>query len=506
MRGEMKSVWTSLPLKQKLGVFTVIIISVMALSVLFNFQLIKVISGGFGAILDDNSRCYDFQEAFKQEARAFEAYIRKRTEEDREAYELSCARTRECIQELPFDYERIGADRYARTWNVLNGYENYSLARDELIGRSEVNKDFVTRLYQIYDMQTYLESYASRLVQTTLKEENQSYQEKEVLLHSVPYVILLFSVAVVAIAAYLVRSIASTVINPLQKLVEGSRRIEKNDFSGEDLTVENKDEMGEMIQTFNRMKHATEGYINTLKKNNEMAELLHREALEKIEMEKRLDAARLELLKSQINPHFLFNTLNMIACMANLEDAGTTEKMITSMSNLFRYNLKTSEQVVPLAQELMVVNDYMYIQQMRFGNRIRFECQVKADAQMAQIPAFTLQPIVENAIIHGLSKKEQGGKILLKVWEKEGNVIVSVADTGLGMTKEQLKALETALGGKRTARVGIGLGNIYHRISSLYQGKGDFRIFSRAGAGTVIQMKIPQEGSEGPEMAEEKEI
>ena len=122
--------------------------------------------------------------------------------------------------------------------------------------------------------------------------------------------------------------------------------------------------------------------------------------MEKMELEKRLEAARMELLKSQINPHFLFNTLNIIACMARLEDASTTEKMITSMSNLFRYNLKTTEQIVPLEQELKVVKDYMYIQKMRFGNRIRYAYSIEVEEAVVRIPAFTLQPLVENAIVH----------------------------------------------------------------------------------------------------------
>ena len=159
------------------------------------------------------------------------------------------------------------------------------------------------------------------------------------------------------------------------------------------------------------MKHATEGYINTLKEKNEMAERLHKEEVERIEMEKRLDAARLELLKSQINPHFLFNTLNMISCMAKLEEAQTTERMISSLGNLFRYNLKTSEQIVPLERELKVVQDYMYIQQMRFGSRISHDLRVEVDGGETMIPAFTLQPLVENAIIHGIARKEEGGRI-----------------------------------------------------------------------------------------------
>ena len=151
------------------------------------------------------------------------------------------------------------------------------------------------------------------------------------------------------------------------------------DFTEEDVQIENQDEMGQLVRNFNRMKHAMEEHIHTLQEKNEMSTRLHREEVERMETEKRLEAARMELLKSQINPHFLFNTLSMIACTAQLEDAEITEKMITSMSSLFRYNLKTSEQIVALKQELDVVEHYIYIQKMRFGSRVSYRTIIQVD-------------------------------------------------------------------------------------------------------------------------------
>ena len=142
---------------------------------------------------------------------------------------------------------------------------------------------------------------------------------------------------------------------------------------------------------------------------------LFRQILSKQEIEAEKNRAELALYKAQINPHFLFNTLNMIACMAKLEDAATTERMIASMSNLFRYNLKTSEQIVPLERELKVVSDYMYLQQMRFGKRLRFTSDCPADTLDHLVPSFALQPLVENAIVHGISAQKEGGKIHRKM-------------------------------------------------------------------------------------------
>ena len=488
----IKNLWLTISLKKKLGTFSIIVILVMGLSIAFNILIMNFSLDSFNVILNDNSLCYDVQEALEQEASAFEEYIRDRSWERAKEYRLACFKTEESIKALPFQYTDINQERYARTWNIKNGYEGYRVFRDEVLHMNPEDRGFVDKLYKVYGMQGYLQTYARRLMQATLKEGKSSYQQKVPVLYYIPSMIMAYSIVMIITVICLTKLLSNTLINPMVRLAHCSRKIARNDFSGNDVTVENKDEMGELVQAFNKMKHATEGHINTLKEKNEIAERLHKEELGRIEMEKRLDAARLELLKSQINPHFLFNTLNMIACMAKLEEADTTERMISSMSSLFRYNLKTSEQIVPLAQELKVVEDYMYIQQMRFGSRIAYDCRLEVDEEETIIPAFTLQPIVENAIIHGLSKKEQGGKILLKIWKEGNKVIISVADTGVGMTQESLLKRRGALKAGGTARVGIGLGNICRRIHAMYK-NGDFRIYSSQGNGTVVQVTVPQD-------------
>ena len=488
----LRNIWLTISIKKKIGIFAAMVILIMALSATFSICIMNFSLGGFNTILNDNSRCHDFQEALDLEIESFADYIRDATPDTRDQYVLSCVRTERCLRSLPFDYARIGTERYARTWSILNGYETYQAYRDELAETQVRESDFVERLYRVYKMQEYLQTYARRLVQVTLKEENDSYQEKVPVFYNMPYLILAISAVFMGFVMFLTKILSNALVSPAVLLAQCARKIAKNDFTGEDPSVENRDEMGELVQAFNKMKRSTKGYIDTLKENHRMSELLHREEIERVEMEKQLSGARLELLKSQINPHFLFNTLNMIACMAKLEEAVTTERMISSMSSLFRYNLKTSEQIVTLARELKVVQDYMYIQQMRFGSRILYSCDLKVDAEQAMIPAFTLQPVVENAMVHGLSKKEQGGRVHVRIWEQGNRLVISVADTGLGMSEERLAEVTEAMKERRTSRIGIGLGNIYKRIHMMYK-QGEFRIASIEGRGTVIQMFIPQE-------------
>jgi len=178
----------------------------------------------------------------------------------------------------------------------------------------------------------------------------------------------------------------------------------------------------------------------------------------------------------------------MITRMAQVEEAPVTEEMLVAMSNLLRYSIRTSNAFTPLGQELKVVEDYMYIQQMRFGGRIRWHIDCDPLLDQEEVPVFILQPLVENAVIHGISEKEAGGVIYIRIRKRNGNMLISVADTGQGMSPEHLKEIQEAL----TARgkgLGIGLGNIYRRITAYYE-NGKVLLKSRKGRGTVVQMEF----------------
>ncbi|MDR1559047.1 MAG: histidine kinase [Clostridiales bacterium] len=488
-----RDLWLNISLKKKLTSFTLMMIIIMALSLAFNIQILNFSLNSFYGILDDNARCNDLQKALENETAAFGRYIKERSAENKSEYEYAREAAVLSVMSLPFDYRRIGSGRYAMTWNVRNGYEGYALFRDNIAVMDPEAQGYIKSLYKVYAMQEYLLTYARRLSQTSMSDGNALYQEKTPALRNIPLLILTLTILMVAATMALLRLLSATLISPVVKLAKSSRNIANNNFTDADLAIDNKDEMGELVSAFNKMKHATAGYIRSLEENNIMTVRLHKEELTKLEMERRLDAINMELLRSQIHPHFLFNTLGMIAGTAKLEEAGDTERMIVAMSNLFRYNLKTTEQTVSLERELTVIKDYIYLQRMRFGSRISFSVQVEESCMDAYVPVFILQPLVENAVIHGLSKEERGGRVLLRIWRKAPGIIISVADTGAGMDAEKLSGLTEGLTQEQSSQVGIGLGNIFHRIHALYP-NGDMRIYSRLGRGTAVQLIIPQGG------------
>ena len=442
----------------------------------------------FDTLLEDNAACYAVQDAIKEETRAFEHYVREPSQESSQTFADACAAAEESLAALPFDYAKIGEDRYARTWSLRQGYAGYQKARDAFLQLAPSAEDYVERMYAVMDQQDYLAEYALRLTQATLEQENTTCSSQATRLQRLPWLYFGLLAAAVALMLLLIRVLNRAVVQPLLRLAQASRSIAGGDYTGADLPVHSGDEVGQLTGTFNRMKHAMAEHLSTLN-------ALHREEVRNLALEKDLEHTRLEVLKSQVNPHFLFNTLNMISCMARLEDASTTDQMIVHLGSLFRHNLRTKQQEVTLEEELDGLEDYIYLQQMRFDGRITVEKKIEADPAAVRLPSFTLQPIVENAFSHGLKSCEEGGRILLRGWMQGRTLILTVADNGRGMTPAELDALQEKIAqSERTGR-SIGLGNISRRITMLYP-EGRMQVFSREGHGTVIRFEIPQEDRE----------
>ena len=439
----------------------------------------------FDTLMEDNAACYAAQDAIKAETRAFERYVREPSQETEQAYTAACTGTEQSLAALPFAYEKIGEDRYARTWNLRQGYAGYREKRDAFLQLSPADDTYIEQMYAVMNLQDHLAEYALRLTQATLEQENTRYSRQAAGIRHLPWLYLTLFLMAVALVALLIRVLTRAVVLPLLQLAQASRSIAGGDYTGADLPVASEDEVGRLVGTFNQMKHAMAEHLSTLN-------ALHREEVRNLALEKDLEHTRLEVLKSQVNPHFLFNTLNMISCMARLEEASATDQMIVHLGSLFRHNLRTKQQEVTLEEELEGLDDYIYLQQMRFDGRITVEKKIEADPAAVRLPSFTLQPIVENAFSHGLKSCEEGGRILLRVWMQGTRLILTVADNGKGMTQEELDALQEKIAQSEQTGRSIGLGNISRRIAMLYP-DGAMKIYSRPGHGTVIRFEIPQQ-------------
>ena len=499
---KFRNYWLGLPIGSKMKAFIVLLLLVVLIAAGFNIYTIQFSVGDVNRILEEISQCESAQDAMTNEEAAFQVFVRDPSIENLSALNRASVHTLSSISLLPYDYEEIGAERFARTWRVKNAYQNYSSQRDLICASfsdpsvPDSEQEWVDRLYQVYDMQSYLSSYLQSLSQLTVDYASDVYDLKYPMIQSIPYFQAIFYLLLILVSLSFVGYLTRTILTPIEKLASASRSISQGQLEETDIQVSNRDELGELVDSFNRMKHATKKNIQALEENQRLAEQLHKEEMDRAEMEKRLETTRMDLLQSQIKPHFLFNTLNTISGMAELEDAEKTDSMIRSLSRLFRYNLHTTDQFVSFSQELEVARDYLYLQRMRFGDRVQYELPDPTAPESAvfgstMVPVFLLQPLVENAVIHGIAKKEQGGKITISTEQTDDAFHIQVSDTGVGMDPDTLQGLMSALRGEPSdVRVGIGIGNLYKRLETLY-GPGSMQISSTAGEGTQVNITIP---------------
>lgn len=193
--------------------------------------------------------------------------------------------------------------------------------------------------------------------------------------------------------------------------------------------------------------------------------------------------ARLTALTNQINPHFLFNTLNSIGALVRV-NPDQARGVIYKLSNILRRLLRKVEALVPLRDELSFIDDYLSIEMVRFGEKLRFEKDIDPATLDRLVPSMMLQPIVENSIRHGLANKVDGGLIVIRSRLSAGHLRITVEDNGVGIPEERLN---------RLFDLGIGVSNVNERLKVLYQDHYRIVVESRVGEGTRMEMEIPDQ-------------
>ncbi len=488
---KINELWQRLTIKNKTAVLACVVLLIVLTLVAFDLWVVKFLTVDLSQIMEENARGGEMTEKLSAEKDKFALYVHERTEENKKALETQINATRASIRGISPEDPKLGEERLAQLQALRSSYDIYCTRRDQFLAEGNpAGGEYVDQLYEIYEMQDYLLTYAKRFSTTTVAEGNLRYRSYLPFFYLAPALAIIICLLLLVTAAWSTRALNRGIISPIMHLTKAARRIAANDFYIADVETDRKDELGELVSVFNKMKYATGEYISALEEKREVLEKLHLQEIETLEVEKQLEIMNLELLRNQINPHFLFNTLNVIEGMANLEEAQTTEKMIEALSSIFRYNLKNQTTEVLLARELKVAEDYMYLQKMRFGDRVEYEVRCNVKAQEVLIPTFTLQPLLENAVVHGLSPKIEGGVVRTQFDEVDGRLCITIQDTGIGMSEEELNQLREHLKNRNYDQVGIGIGNIHRRIATMYD-HAELTIQSREGEGTTLQLFVP---------------
>lgn len=291
-------------------------------------------------------------------------------------------------------------------------------------------------------------------------------------------VYVLTAIILVIVALLFSRFMARSITLPIQKLRDSMKKVQEGDFSVSDVVVDSKNEIGSLTKSFDVMTHR-------------IHELMEQNVHEQEEKRK----SELKALQSQINPHFLYNTLDSIIWMAEGKKNEEVVLMTASLARLLRQSISNEDEVVPIANEVEYARGYLTIQKMRYKDKLEF--QIEVDSSILYIPLIklVLQPIIENAIYHGLKHKESKGLLIVKGFMKDGNAVLQVIDDGVGMDEETLAHIYDKHKVNYHSN-GVGVYNVQKRLKLYYGEDYGITYTSELGKGTTATITIPgrQEG------------
>ena len=367
-------------------------------------------------------------------------------------------------------------------------------------GRSDYYADFA----RADKIAGYVDMYLSRLLSILMEEGEESFQASSRQSTAINSAILFGMIAAGILLLGYVYIVANSITKPIRNLAKASEKLARGELDVAPLRMKSKDEVGILTESFYLMSANIRTYIEGLKEKAELEKKLHDEETSLLSMGKALREAQLMNLQDQMRPHFLFNALNSIARNALLEKAPSTEKLTISLAKLLRSTMKEGGPYVPLGDEVGIVREYLSFQKARFGERLDWEIRFDTALSVIKIPRFLLQPMVENAVRHGIEPKEDNTRILVSVQRRGDNIKAFIIDTGQGMPRDTLIRLRQVIRNASTGTIearegllagtGIGLANVATRLFLLYGPEGRLELYSKPGKGTIIRLSIPMKG------------
>ena len=275
-------------------------------------------------------------------------------------------------------------------------------------------------------------------------------------------------------AAFISYRQAKRISDPIASLCQSMKRVSGGEF----ICVQEENACNEVLalgKSFNSMSEKIKELLEDIRNN---------------EKEKR--KSEMDFLRAQINPHFLYNTLFSIQCMAELNKNEQAVKMIKAFIALLRKTLSTDRDLISLREELENTRSYLELERIRYSNIMDYEIEVSKELEACQVPALILQPIVENAIFHGLEAKASGGLIVVEVLKDGEDLLINISDDGKGMDSRRLKEVRARIElDADEARKSIGLVNVSGRIKINFGKEYGLTIDSEENIGTCVGVRLP---------------
>lgn len=379
------------------------------------------------------------------------------------------------------------------TKDINRIYDHSYLCEQMTIGSKQIINKYYDETQEDYELiRSEFQNLYSQLLDYVDREKGLLRRK-----YSVYLVDLLVIVVVVAVdLVRKIREISNQVLRPVQALTENARQISQGELDMNQRVIcetTADDELRMLIDVYNSMIQRIQAQIRTIQENNHAKERLKDKEMENLRMSNLLKTSKLKALQMQINPHFLFNTLNMISQTAYTENGEQTMYLLGKTANLLRYTLDYTDKAVSLSREIEMLGNYVELQECRFGDRIRFSFDLDERFHNIQIPSMILQPLMENALTHGVGMRLTGARVVFRTsyLEKEERGIIEVIDNGNGMSEEKLQEVCREMRESDLAEQKIGLCNVYLRLQLFFNRQARMEIYSKQGRGTRVWISLP---------------
>ncbi len=476
--------------RKLVAVFLVTSVIAMAVNIFIYFNLNQALDK-INSVFSSNISLNELSDNLNELHSGLTGYLETKGTDDLELYYASSQKMNEMMKDLNEEVTDNSIKLSER--DIRNMLSTYLKTADEAIQakRGRNIDEYTVKYNECSKIKEYLNTYIYSINNEQFKTNSENYQA---LVNSLRYTeimsMLIFAVASV-MNVLLIIVLTNTITRPLTRLSAKAEEISMGSPENvEPLEIVSHDEVGKVTNAFNEMLASIKDYIARIRTQlitqSEMKE-------KNLLMETHLKDAQLKYLQSQINPHFLFNTLNAGAQLAMMEGADRTGEYIRKMADFFRYNVKKTSETVKLSEEIELVDSYIYILNVRFAGEIVFEKDIDEALLEVMVPSMIIQPLVENSIKYGIKDLEPGdGKITLSVYREGDNCCIRVSDNGIGTDEDIIEKIMSNEKKPSETR-GVGITNVMERLDLHYNNREVFEIKSKKNEGTQVTIKIPME-------------
>ncbi len=481
---KLRQKWYTISIRSKVILLAGAVLAALWTLVAMVMIQLHSFSGQSAIIMEEYMDITGFMDAFSAENVCLEAFVRQiQPPEAREDYLAAIQETDQLLRELRPHQRTDRQGEYALKRAISNAMEHYRASQSVLLSIEETD-EMIAPYLSLRSQAAYIDGYSRDLLHGRMVQGGGQWREITASNSRSGQRFALILALDTALMALALLIFTHSILKPLTDLGRAADEISRGCYDAPPLAVHGDDEIGRTAHSFNLMQTEIRKTIHTLEQQAEMEKSLLEKEVEAARMHRRLQERRFAQLQSQINPHFLFNTLNTIAALAREESAPLSEELILRLSSFFRYSLESDEKLVPLGREIQLLRDYMELQETRYGDRITMEIHADPSLNSVVVPKLILQPLVENSILHGLRTRGGGGQIRIRTYRGRRGVTVMVSDNGCGFDPRRMRPES----GRHRS---IGLDNIRERME-LSGGRLD--IFSRPGLGTAVRITIKEEG------------